>query len=129
MLATTAAKAEMVDLIGGGDDAGVVGDDPISVGGDQGGDVGDIGTIGDDGCISPRPGADDQFEIPPLVGGNTIDLLGANHRRPVACFARNLRGQIFDAMGVGERRTQDEAMLSCLRASRQCIPLGCQRLL
>lgn len=43
------------------------------------------------------------------------------------CYARNLRGQTFRAVGPNRQWAQQRAMNECYRFSRRCQPAGCQR--
>ncbi|MBI3542272.1 MAG: hypothetical protein HY075_03220 [Deltaproteobacteria bacterium] len=45
----------------------------------------------------------------------------------VACFARNRRGQQFEAIGRNPRFVQEEAIRQCYRFSRVCRAEGCRR--
>lgn len=122
LLATTSnARAEII--IGGEDDIGDIGD----LGGDDSGFEEGFGE--DEGGPDCNEGPDDKFESPPMTGGGTINLLGIHDRRPIACFARNARGDVFEALGADRRLVQDRAMRKCDRVSRICRPLGCHRLM
>lgn len=54
---------------------------------------------------------------------------GRGPGRPQAyvCYARNLRGQTFQANDWDSGRAQRQAMNECLRNSQRCQPAGCQR--
>jgi len=43
------------------------------------------------------------------------------------CFAKNLRGQRFEARGYDARDAQWHAMQECRRVSERCFELGCHR--
>lgn len=121
---TTTSNARAEIIIGGEDDIGVIGGDD----GDSGFE-GDLGEDGDDLGGDCNEGPDDKFESPPMTGGGVIDLLGVHDRRPIACFARNGRGDVFEALGVNRHHVQERALRKCEAASRRCRPLGCHRLM
>lgn len=43
------------------------------------------------------------------------------------CFARNGRGQVFEARGQRPRLVQQRALNHCYQVSRNCASLGCRR--
>lgn len=118
---TTTSMSHADLVIGGGDDMGSIGE------GDFGGDI-DEGDVD----VEEIPGTGsiyDSVESPPMTGGGNIDLLGIHDRRPIACFARNGRGDVFDALGARPMLVQERAMRKCEAVSRRCRPLGCHRLM
>lgn len=50
-----------------------------------------------------------------------------DHFRGAVCFAKNRRGQHFEARGRDAREAQSRVMQECRRVSRQCFDLGCRR--
>lgn len=44
------------------------------------------------------------------------------------CYAENRRGQLFRAVGRNQGQVQRRAMNQCFNYSRQCRPLGCDRI-
>lgn len=127
LLLANGARAEIVIGAGaGGDEMGAIG------GVDESEFEGDINEedAGGDCDVSPGTGSIyDSVESPPMTGGGVIDLLGIHDRRPVACFARNARGEVFNALGARPAAVQERAMRKCEAASRRCRPLGCHRLM
>ena len=86
------------------------------------------GPVPTPGGTSPTPGG--TAPTPPDPSGAPGSPGGPDPLQPPpwVCFARNLRGQQFQAIGPDPQHTQKEAMQLCQQHSLVCSEQGCKRL-
>lgn len=70
------------------------------------------------------PARIDRVEVGVGIGDGDDDNVPGRTR--YVCYARNFRGQVFDAVGFSRSRTQRRAVASCYNYSRSCRAAGCR---